>query len=129
MLSLNPKKNNHSLSALLQNASFNYNEERAICGAIRELSERYPFIKKIILYGSKARGDFVEDSDIDLLFITDIDVPRATKYEIYDILYRYELENNIVFSAVFVRDEDFKKRKNLFLINVRKEGIVLWSKD
>ena len=117
------------LSIVINNISLNYNEERGIKGAITELAGKYPFIKKIILYGSKARGDFREDSDIDILFITDMEVPRSVKYEIYDILYKYEFENDIVFSAVFATVEDFKRRKNLFLITVKKEGITLWSRD
>lgn len=43
----------------------NYNEQRALEGIIQEVTNKYP-VKKIILYGSKARGDFVEGSDIDL---------------------------------------------------------------
>ena len=51
--------------------SLNYNEHKGIKGIISDISQQYPQIRKIILYGSKTRGDFAEDSDIDLLFITE----------------------------------------------------------
>ncbi|NOG40813.1 nucleotidyltransferase domain-containing protein [Candidatus Brocadia sinica] len=43
-----------------------------------------------MLYGSKARGDFLENSDIDLLLITEGSVPIQTKYQVFDIIYKKE---------------------------------------
>lgn len=38
-------------------------------------------IKKVILYGSCARGDFTDDSDIDIALLINCDRMEAKKYE------------------------------------------------
>ena len=38
-------------------------------------------VKKIYIYGSCARGDFTEDSDIDVAILTDCDRIEAKKYD------------------------------------------------
>ncbi|HBI23354.1 MAG TPA: hypothetical protein DDX84_03915 [Nitrospiraceae bacterium] len=47
--------------------NLNYNELQGFKGAINELACRYSFIDQVILYGSKARGESIEESDIDIL--------------------------------------------------------------
>ena len=84
----------------LDTINLNYNEQVGLKGIIGDLTRRYAFIKRIILYGSKARGDFTEDSDIDLLFVTDRENPRSVKFKIYDIIHKYEVDNDIVVSAI-----------------------------
>ncbi|GAH25140.1 unnamed protein product, partial [marine sediment metagenome] len=44
------------------------NEKKALLELKKRLLERFPDAE-IILYGSKARGDFDEESDIDVLII------------------------------------------------------------
>ena len=109
--------------------SLNYNEQIGLKGLINELTKKYSSIKTIILYGSKARGDFLEESDIDLLFISDNNIPWSLKAEMSDIIYDHELANDIVVSAIFVSEFEFKNKLSLFLMKVRKEGIVLWSRE
>ena len=48
---------------ILDKINLNYNELQGLNGAINELTNRYPFIEQVILYGSKARGDSIEESD------------------------------------------------------------------
>ena len=52
---------------ILDKINLNYNELQGLNGAINELTNRYPFIEQVILYGSKARGESIEESDIDIL--------------------------------------------------------------
>ena len=113
----------------LDTLSLNYNEKLGLKGLVNELTGKYSFIKTIMLYGSKARGDFLEGSDIDLLFIADANIPRSIKAEMSDVIYNYELANDIVFSAIFVSESEFKSKVSLFLMKVKKEGIVLWSRE
>lgn len=42
------------------------------------LAERFP-VDKIILFGSHARGDFDEESDVDLLVVADLELPPAER--------------------------------------------------
>ncbi len=123
---MTPVKINKNLT---EGLSLNYNEQLGLKNIINELTDKYPFIKKVILYGSKARGDFLEDSDIDLLFIMDGNVPRSTKSQMSDIIYNHELSNDITVPAIFISESDFKNKLNTFLLRVKKEGFVLCSRE
>jgi predicted nucleotidyltransferase len=109
--------------------SLNHNERLGLKGLVKELTEKYSFIKTIMLYGSKARGNFLEESDIDLLFIADGNIPWSIKAEMSDIIYNHELANDIVVSAIFISQSEFKNKVSLFLMKVRKEGVALWSRE
>jgi uncharacterized protein len=80
------------------------NEERALKELREELFAKYRIID-IRLYGSKARGEEREDSDLDIM----IEIPeydRAMVAEIDDIIYRINLEHDVFISAlVFGKDE------------------------
>jgi len=80
------------------------NEERALKRLREELFARYPIID-IRLYGSKARGEGRQDSDLDVM----IELPeydRAIVEEIDDRVYRINLEHDVFISAlVFGKDE------------------------
>ncbi len=82
----------------------------------------------LILYGSYARGDYREDSDIDLLILMDRDrVTIADRTKVSSPLYRIELETGIIISSNFyTRDTwETKHRITPFYQSVTREGIVL----
>lgn len=82
------------------------------------------YIKKIILYGSVARGDDTKDSDIDILIITDDyeKIESLVYAESYKIIVEYE--ENI--SPQFMTQTHFNEIKNFsFVSNVLKEGVTL----
>ncbi|MDR3291387.1 MAG: nucleotidyltransferase domain-containing protein [Methanobrevibacter sp.] len=87
-------------------------------------SLNFPEIKKIILYGSVARDEDDENSDIDILIITaDKNKIKHTVYEkVTDIL--LELEEYV--SAKILTTNDYEHVKNTHFISVvEKEGIVI----
>ena len=80
------------------------NEERALKQLRGDLFARYPIID-LRLYGSKARGEGRQDSDLDVM-IELPDYDRAIVEEIDDIVYRINLEHDVFISAlVFGKDE------------------------
>ena len=80
------------------------NEERALKQLREELSARFPILD-LRLYGSKARGDGRQDSDLDVM-IELPDYDRAMVAEIDDIVYRINLEHDVFISAlIFGKDE------------------------
>lgn len=116
--------------AVIQKHPFlNYNEQRALESIILRVISTYPVIRTIVLYGSKARGNFVEESDVDLLFIADHALPRAMKFEISDSIYEAEVEYDVVVSAVFISAQDFRSTGSSFVKRARSEGIALWSRE
>jgi len=60
----------------------NFHELEALQGIIDAVYERFPRIGKIFLYGSRARGDVREESDIDLLFEVEKELSRDEKTRI-----------------------------------------------
>ena len=88
-------------------------------------------VKKIILYGSYARGDFNKSSDIDIMVLTDLNEKELEQYreKIYDIAYDIESENDfeIELSPLVKNIDKYNARVNIvpFYTNVQKEGVVL----
>ena len=88
-------------------------------------------VKKIILYGSYARGDYNESSDIDLMILTDLTDDEIVKYR-KDIIYlAYDIECDhdfdITLSPLLKNIDRFNYwLEGLpFYRNVQKEGVVL----
>ena len=92
-------------------------------------------LKKVILYGSYARGDYDKNSDIDIMILTDFNDEELAEYrvKIREIACDLELENDIVISPVVRNIEKYNDRINIipFYMNVQKEGVVLhgWKND
>ena len=79
------------------------------------------------VYGSKARGDEDEFSDLDV-FIEVASLDQQTNDLISDIAWEVGLENSIVISPlVFTEDEieNSPLRVSPILINIKEEGIRL----
>src|ERR1700741_1614289 len=83
----------------------------------------------VILYGSYARGEEREDSDIDLLILIDSDKEKITRDEKIKITYPIcdiELETETIISpVVYTRKGWANHRVTPYYENVNKEGIVL----
>ena len=81
-------------------------------------------IIKIILFGSVARGDDTEESDIDILIVT-TDSDELTD-EINRAAVDIILEKDEFISPHVMSEEHYKKTIDYpFLTNVLKEGVVL----
>ena len=88
-------------------------------------------IKKIILYGSYARGDFNKSSDIDIMILTDFTDDEIVKYRSEIVQLAYEIEWNNKFDihlSPLVKNLDrfnYWLEALPFYRNVQKEGVVL----
>ena len=83
-------------------------------------------LASIILYGSQARDDAHPDSDIDILLVIkgNFDYIELLKRS-DDLAATLSLENDTVISRAFVSEKDYRERQTPFLMNVRREGIVV----
>lgn len=83
-------------------------------------------LASIILYGSQARDDARPDSDIDILLVIkgNFDCIELLKRS-DDLVATLSLENDTVISRAFVSEKDYRERQTPFLMNVRREGIVV----
>jgi len=100
-------------------------ESSAISKLKYELSRNFPGVE-LILFGSKARGDFIDFSDIDILILVDMEVDYKLKDKIIEIAYDIELENNIVFGLIIENKKSWRSSKYRVLPlyqNIEREGI------
>ncbi len=83
----------------------------------------------IILYGSVARGDATDESDIDIAIIIKDEMDNQTKSRFISWAADMDIRHERVFSIVDIKEENMKKweRTLPFYQNIRKEGIVLWK--
>ena len=88
-------------------------------------------IKKIILYGSYARGDFNTTSDIDIMILTNFTDDEIAQYrsEIVQLAYDIEWDNKFdIHLSPLVKNMDrfnYWLEALPFYMNVQKEGVVL----
>ena len=86
-------------------------------------------LKKVILYGSYARGDYQKNSDVDIMILVDADDYEIKKRFnlVCDLAFDYELEYGVVISPLVKNEEHFKKWSETlpFYRNVKQEGVTV----
>jgi predicted nucleotidyltransferase len=81
---------------------------------------------KLLLFGSQARGDTEDGSDIDVLVVLRGHVyPGVEIDRTVNVTARLSLKADAVISCVFVSVERYSREKSPLLINVRREGVAL----
>lgn len=83
-------------------------------------------LKRVILYGSYARGDFTEGSDIDVMIILD-DVKDALeeRKKYFDDVCDLDIMHDAVISVIPLSENDFKTRRLPLILNAKREGVVV----
>jgi predicted nucleotidyltransferase len=91
------------------------------------LQERYgAAVEAVILYGSYARGEATEDSDIDLLVVVDDRLdPWKVRDSLDDFLLDVLLNTDRVVSVIVAPKEHYEQYQSPFAVNVRREGILV----
>ena len=81
-------------------------------------------LKNIILYGSWARGEATEESDIDLLVVLKGKVQPGQELDrMIDIITEINLAHDVLISVYPESEESYATVNSPLLINIRKEGI------
>jgi predicted nucleotidyltransferase len=81
----------------------------------------------MVLFGSMARGDYHDASDIDVAIIVH-GLTRRLKGRILDEVAELELEHHMPLSVLVFSDEEFnhlKKRERRIALDIEREGIPL----
>jgi len=90
-----------------ESASMMKNESDAIKAAIRMLRGEFS-VSKVILFGSKARGDHDEHSDIDLLVVTSKLLHWKEEKAIVGALFDIGMEYDVIFSPLFTSVDELE---------------------
>ena len=86
-------------------------------------------LDKVFLYGSYARGDYIDESDIDIMVLADI--PHETCWNEYlkisELTWKLDLEYDVLISVNVTDCATFYKYAEIlpFYINVIREGVSL----
>ncbi len=128
MLSISLQRFKKSINFYKYNVKLAY--KRTIEELKHELIEKLrDKISSLILYGSAAKGDMKEESDIDVLVIT-----KDDDNEIYDEISKIrtdvDLKNSSLTSLISLSRreiEEYLKLNSPFIKDVIKEGVILYD--
>ena len=85
--------------------------------------ERY---RGLVLFGSYARGEADEGSDVDLLVLLEGEVRSWQEYlRAEPTVWPMSLESGYVLSLIPVNAEQYRSAWKPFLMNARREGVLL----
>lgn len=101
-----------------------FDPERIARDVAKDLQELYgDRLRRVILFGSWARGDAHPESDIDLLVVLrDMDSPWDELERMDGVMWRHSYDNDTVVSAHAVTEKDFIDAATPLLRRVQIEG-------
>lgn len=85
---------------------------------------------QLILFGSYARGDIHDESDIDLLLVLkNMESPYQENVFMNELKYELSLKHEKYFSVIATTMEKFSHEKNPLYDNVNHDGILIWKEQ
>jgi predicted nucleotidyltransferase len=108
------------------------NEQAGLTTFVERLHQRYGAdLLLAVLYGSKARGDFDNEADLDVLVVVQMPDNDYWQYwnEIVDIAWEIELAHSLVISLIIKSERDYAimcEHQSLLARNIERDGIELW---
>ncbi len=86
-------------------------------------------LSKVILYGSYARGDFHNNSDVDIMILVRMseDEIRSVRYQIYDMAFDILMDTGVDISPIIKNEDQYMYwiEDLPFYRNIAKEGVII----
>ena len=91
------------------------------------LIEKYDgMIKQVLVYGSFARGDATDGSDIDMAVIIDDQLsPENVEADLSDFLFDILLDRKELISVVAIPENLFENYRSPFILNTKAECVAI----
>ena len=105
---------------------------KKLCEMCKTIGDIYAeAIDEVVLYGSYARGQETDESDVDMAIVLKVRQTDQQYDRLTDVVVDYELDLGITLSIISIEQREFMEWKNTlpFYKNVVKEGIVLWKNE
>ncbi len=81
-------------------------------------------LDRVVLYGSHARGEATEGSDVDLMLVLAGEVQPGPEIDaLADLIWELLVEHGVLLSVFPVSFEDYESRQSPLLINARRDGV------
>lgn len=88
-------------------------------------------VKRIILYGSCARDEYTDDSDIDIAILTDCSRSEAKKYdsELMDVVTDIAMKTSEVVEYICIPNDEYEDKKEWygFFKNIDRDGKIIYG--
>jgi predicted nucleotidyltransferase len=102
----------------------------AIADYVRRLTTEYANeVISIILYGSQARGDAEDESDIDLFIVVQHNTPQLDE-ALARLAWEVQYKHGVVISDIVRSVDQYKVMRNNrfpYYQSIEREGVVLWT--
>jgi predicted nucleotidyltransferase len=125
----NPERKRRDLKFCCVSNSTEQDETMSIDPILKQFKEQMKQLygsklEAVILYGSYARGQATQDSDIDLAVVLNGQVMPGKEIDrMIDIITDLNLEHQTLLSVYPVSSTDYKKINSPLLLNLRREGV------
>ena len=88
-------------------------------------------LRRVILYGSYARGDYTKDSDIDIMILldmSDMDI-KQYRHDLSGETFEFNMDHDLDIKSIAKSEIHFQKWVDVypFCTNVMKEGVKLFE--
>lgn len=88
-------------------------------------------LRQVILYGSCARGDYNDDSDIDVAILTNCNRTDSKKYTkpLADLSADIAIDTYAIVNFACIPADEFESKKNkyLYFSNINRDGVSIYG--
>ncbi|MFH1562065.1 MAG: nucleotidyltransferase domain-containing protein [Nitrospirota bacterium] len=90
-------------------------------------------LKSVVLFGSYARGNYNNESDMDVMALVDMSNEELSKYYgvVVDAVFDLEIEQGIIISVIKKNYQNYNKYLNIlpFYKNVYNDGVIIYGRN
>ena len=109
-----------------------YEMKKLISGYVVSIRKIYgEHLKRVILYGSYARGDYTKDSDIDIMLLVDLDEAELDEFAnaLSELDFEYNVKYGIWMMPIVKNEKNFYQWSDIYQLykNIKEEGISLYE--